>query len=129
MLKDLKVAELREVAREFGVDESESKTKKDLVLQMAEEGVTEEMYQSFVEAEKSEIEIDPDRVAAATPTEKEDELLLRMTRANPTYEILGYRFTKDHPYVAVPVSDAQTILDTEEGFMQATPREIGEYYS
>lgn len=128
MLDRLKVAELREVAREFGVDESGSKTKKELIAQMAEEGVTEEMYANFVNAEK----VDPDieeRVADAKPTEAEDELLLKMTRENPTYEILGYRFTKEHPYISVPVSDAQTILDNETGFMQASPREVEEYYS
>jgi hypothetical protein len=52
-----------------------------------------------------------------------------MTRANFRYDILGYTFTKEHPFMAMKEEDAQKIFDMEEGFRLATPREAQEFYS
>jgi hypothetical protein len=53
-----------------------------------------------------------------------------MLKANPTYEIRGHRFTRDHPYVAMSEDDAQEIFDMEpRGFAVATPKEVQGYYS
>ena len=58
-----------------------------------------------------------------------DSVLVRMTRANFRYDIMGYTFTKEHPFVAMKEEDAQEIFDREEGFRMATPREVQEYYN
>ena len=59
----------------------------------------------------------------------ENTVLVRMNRENFRYDINGYTFTKEHPFVAMPEDDAQKIFDKEEGFRLATPKEVQEYYS
>jgi hypothetical protein len=51
-----------------------------------------------------------------------------MTRANFRYDIMGYTFTKEHPFVAMHKDSAQQIFDIEEGFRLATPKEVQDYY-
>jgi len=124
----MKVAELREVADAFGVDYSQAKTKKLLIAALAEEGVTVDQYQKFVDAEKVETEAPeeaPRKKVATGP-----EILVKMNRANPTYEIKGHRFTREHPYIAMSQDEAQEIFDYDpRGFTIATPKEVQEYYS
>ena len=125
----LKVAELKVIATDFAVDTEGLKNKKDIIAALAEEGVTWSVYQSTVEAiEKNteEIEILPKFDPKAQP---EDTLLVRMTRDNYRYDIHGYTFTKDHPFVAMSEDDAQKIFDTEEGFRLATPKEVQDFYA
>jgi len=124
MLSTMKVAELRAVAEEFGVDVSQSKTKALLLAQLAEEGVTDEVFASLSKGTEKV------GILAATPRESEEgDVLVSMTRANPTFEVLGYKFTKEHPYVAMSPGDAQSIFDSEFGFRTASPNEVKEYYS
>jgi hypothetical protein len=59
----------------------------------------------------------------------EDTVLVRMTRENHRYDIAGYTFTKEHPFVAMTEDDAQKIFDKEEGFRIATPKEVQDYYA
>lgn len=61
----------------------------------------------------------------ARPNEK---YLVKMVRDNPLFEILGYRFTREHPYALVSPEDAQHILSKEVGFRQALPAELDEFY-
>jgi len=125
----LKVAELKVIATDFAVDTEGLKNKKDIIAALAEEGVTWSVYQSTVEAierDTEEIEILPKFDPKAQP---EDTLLVRMTRDNHRYDIHGYTFTKDHPFIAMSEDDAQKIFDTEEGFRLATPKEVQDFYS
>lgn len=125
----LKVAELKTIATEFAVDTEGLKNKQDIIAAMAEEGVTWDVYQATIKdvAENTEeIEILPkfnakDEVPA-------DSVLVRMTRANMRYDIMGHTFTKDHPFVAMPEDQAQKIFDKEGGFRLATPKEVQEFY-
>jgi hypothetical protein len=125
----LKVAELKLIATDFAVDTESLKNKKDIIAALAEEGVTWSVYQSTVEAierDTEEIEILPKFDPKA---QAEDTLLVRMTRDNHRYDIHGYTFTKDHPFVAMSEDDAQKIFDTEEGFRLATPKEVQDFYN
>jgi len=125
----LKVAELKVIATDFAVDTEGLKNKKDIIAALAEEGVTWSVYQSTVEAiekDTEEIEVLPKFDPKAQP---EDTLLVRMTRDNYRYDIHGYTFTKDHPFVAMSEDDAQKIFDTEEGFRLATPKEVQDFYA
>ena len=125
----LKVAELKIIATDFAVDTEGLKNKKDIIAALAEEGVTWSVYQSTVEAiekDTEEIEILPKFDPKAQP---ENTLLVRMTRDNYRYDIHGYTFTKDHPFVAMSEDDAQKIFDTEEGFRLATPKEVQDFYA
>jgi hypothetical protein len=125
----LKVAELKVIATDFAVDTEGLKNKKDIIAALAEEGVTWSVYQSTVEAiekDTEEIEILPKFDPKAQP---ENTILVRMTRDNHRYDIHGYTFTKDHPFVAMVEDDAQKIFDTEEGFRLATPKEVQDFYN
>jgi hypothetical protein len=125
----LKVSELKTIATEFAVDTEGLKNKQDIIAAMAEEGVTWGVYQATIKevAENTEeIEILPKfNVKDEIPA---DSVLVRMTRANMRYDILGYTFTKDHPFVAMPEDKAQKIFDKEGGFRLATPKEVQEFY-
>ena len=125
----LKVAELKTIAEDFAVDTEGLKNKKDIIAALAEEGVTYSVYaktlQTLEEAAE-EIEVLPKFDPKAQP---EDTVLVRMTRANFRYDIHGYTFTNDHPFVAMSEEDAQKIFDTEEGFRLATPKEVQDFYN
>jgi len=57
-----------------------------------------------------------------------DQYLLKMTRENPVFQTRGYEFTEEHPYCLVSASDAEWILENEDGFRQAYPQELAEFY-
>ena len=125
----LKVAELKTIAEDFAVETEGIKNKKDIIAALAEEGVTYSVYaktlQTLEEAAE-EIEVLPKFDPKA---QAEDTVLVRMTRANFRYDIHGYTFTNDHPFVAMSEEDAQKIFDTEEGFRLATPKEVQDFYN
>ena len=129
----LKVAELRKVAEDFAVDTDGLKSKADIVAALAEEGVTWSVYQKtikdiedaaeeFAETEEILPRFNPD-------AQPEDTVLVRMTRDNFRYDIIGFTFTKEHPFIAMTEENAQQIFDKEEGFRLATPKEVQEYYN
>ena len=129
---DLKLTELKEVAETFGVDLEGVKTKQETIALLEEEGITYKMYSSFKDTDKAEIEI-PETEKKARESKKnmtkENSILVKMERGNHSYQASGYTFTQEHPFVAMPESDAQRIFDTQEGFRLATPREAQEYYA
>lgn len=126
----LKVSELKQIAQDFGVDVEDLKNKKDIVAALAEEGVTWSVYQKTtqdIEDNTEEIEVLPK--LDKNKLNDKDKVLVKMTRANFRYDIMGHTFTKDHPYVAMSEEDAQAIFDKEEGFVMATPKEVQEFYN
>jgi hypothetical protein len=125
----LKVAELKKIAEDFAVDTNSLKNKNDIIAALTEEGVTWAVYEQTIkkiEDEKEEIEILP----KFNPKQDlaEDTVLVRMTRNNFRYDILGFTFTKEHPFVAMHKDKAQAIFDKEEGFRPATPKEVQDFY-
>lgn len=126
----LKVSELKKVAEDFGVEVSGLKSKTDVIAALAEEGVTWAVYAKTIkdiDEDKEEIEVLP----KFDPKKEQDKdsVLVRMTRANFRYDIMGYTFTKDHPFVAMKEEDAQAIFDKEGGFRLATPKEVQDFYN
>lgn len=128
----LKVSELKKIAEDFGVDLEDNKNKNDIIAALAEEGVTWEVYQkTIVDIEEAVEEVD----TAVLPKQDlrngapENTALVRMTRANFRYDIKGYTFTKDHPFVAMPIEDAEEIFKIEEGFRLATHTEVQDFYN
>lgn len=126
----LKVAELKKIAEDFAVDTNSLKNKNDIIAALAEEGVTWAVYQQTIkkiEDDKEEIEVLP----KFNPKQDlaEDTVLVRMTRENFRYDIIGFTFTKEHPFVAMHKDKAQAIFDKEEGFRPATPKEVQDFYS
>ena len=120
----LKVADLRKIAEDFAVDTDGLKNKNDIIAAMSEEGVTWAVYQKTVK-DLDDAEEDADEVLPRFDPKKDqakDSVLVRMTRANFRYDILGYTFTDEHPFIAMKEEDAQSIFDKEEGFRLATPK-------
>jgi len=123
----LKLSELKSIAENFGVDITDIKSKSGIIDAMENEGVTYEMYDTFANAEKAEVDL-PAR-KQPKPAPNGNVVLVKMDRANPSYEIDGHVFTKEHPYVAMSEEDAEFIFETQQGFRMATPKEIQEYYN
>ena len=125
----LKVGELKAIAEDFAVETEGLKNKQEIIAALSEEGVTYAVYAKTlkdIEDAKEEVEILPVFDPKAERTE--DTVLVRMTRANFRYDILGHTFTQDHPFVAMHKDAAQEIFDIEEGFRLATPKEVQDYY-
>lgn len=126
----MKVAELKKIAEDFAVDTEGLKNKADIIAALSEEGVTFAIYAKTLDIKEEEAEMTEQEVLPKPDkTQSKDNVLVRMERANFRYDILGYTFTKEHPFVAMKEEDAQKIFDVEEGFRLATPREAQEFYN
>lgn len=128
----LKVAELRKIADDFAVDTEGLKNKNDIIAALAEEGVTWSVYNKTINKIEEETE---DMLEETLPKfdpkaeQPENTVLVRMTRDNFRYDIMGFTFTKEHPFVAMVSDKAQEIFDKEEGFRLANPKEVQDYYN
>jgi hypothetical protein len=129
----LKVAELRKIAEDFAVDTDGIKSKADIVAALAEEGVTWSVYQKTVKdiEEAADEFADTEEILPRfnPDAQPENTVLVRMTRENYRYDVIGFTFTKEHPFIAMTEENAQEIFDKEEGFRLATPKEVQEYYN
>ena len=126
----LKVSELKKIAEDFGVEIDGLKNKTDIIAALSEEGVTWTVYSKTVENLEEE-----EDMAVETPVKPdnkkvnpEDTVLVKMERDNFRYDIQGFTFTKEHPFIAMDKDKAQDIFDKEAGFRLATPKEVQEFY-
>lgn len=132
MFSKLKVAELQKIAEDFGADVQPNAKKADLLAALDAEGVTWELYSMLNPPADDETETEAEKVFGkekAKPKAADKIVLLKMQRANFSYEVEGYTFTREHPFVPVSEDAANYILRTEEGFYLATPEEVERYYS
>ena len=127
----LKVSELKKIAEDFGVEIDGLKNKTDIIAALSEEGVTWAVYSKTVENLEEE-----EDMAVETPVKPEnkkvnpeDTVLVKMERDNFRYDIQGFTFTKEHPFIAMDKNKAQEIFDKEAGFRLATPKEVQDYYN
>jgi hypothetical protein len=126
----LKVTELRKIAEDFAVDTEGLKNKADIIAALSEEGVTFAVYAKTLDTKEDEAEMDETEVLAKPDkTQSKDNVLVKMERANFRYDIMGFTFTREHPFIAMKEEDAQKIFDVEEGFRLATPKEAQEFYN
>lgn len=68
------------------------------------------------------------RTASPPVINPNEQWLIKMERKNPLFEVRGHRFTQENPYALVSPKDAQYILSKEDGFRQAFPDELEEFY-
>ena len=143
--RDLDVKELRRSAIEdFAVAVSDRDSKDAVLAALTESGVKwadyvaqhpevapdkEESAKVVEEVVEEKPVKENVRVAEAPVMNQGDKFLIKMTRDNPLYEVRGHRFTTEHPYAIMSVEDAQYVLKHEDGFRQAFPDELAEYYS
>lgn len=126
--------ELLEAADQFGTEYKHTESKSVIARRMVSEGVTWEMYQDLrvpdedAPVELAELDDAPlDDGPAIDPPEDAD-VLLKMTRKNFTYEVRGYRFSSQHPFVLVKEDDADYLIEAG-GFRPASPREMAAWYA
>lgn len=125
----LKISELKQIAEDFAVDTDSLKNKKDIIAALSEEGVTWSVYSKTLEKLADEDMAEEILPKYDKKDLTEDTVLVRMTRANFRYDIVGFTFTNDHPFVPMHKDKAQEIFDKEEGFRLATPNEVQDFYS
>lgn len=69
------------------------------------------------------------RVAEAPKPNVREKFLIKMVRDNPRFDLKGgISFTQEHPYALVDEAMADYLLTREDGFRQATPGELREFY-
>ena len=89
----------------------------------------EEEARADVSDETDESDDDSSDESDPVAEEKEEEnILVKFERKNPTWQTLGYTFTKDHPYKSVPVSIAEELVRRGDVRL-ALPSEVKDYYS
>jgi hypothetical protein len=129
---------LIQVAEDFAVElpfekDDDKLTKNVIVKALDDDGITWKMYkEAFPDPEDQEEVVkddEPQTEAAAEFKAAPQKVLVKMSRPNGTFEIRGYKFTKDHPFLPVDADDADYLVNNQEGFGIATPREVEEYYS
>lgn len=125
----MKVGELRAVADNFAVDIDPKDNKEVVISKMIDHGVTWDYYQKAIGAEEIADAI-PETPTFDDPAESdvEEKVLLKMTRANGTFEVRGVKFTKANPYAIVKERDADFIMENYEGFSIASPKEVRAFY-
>ena len=143
--KDLKVAELRRSAIEdFAVEVGEKDSAESVIAALFEAGVE---WKDYVEqhpevapdepapvvketTREEVIPLNPSevRVQEGVDTAGPQPFLIKMERENPLYQTRGYTFTKENPYCLVRPEDVEYILSKEDGFRQALPSELQEFY-
>lgn len=133
----MRLQELRDVCDKFAVDYEPGANKKDLLTRLEEEGVDYGTYNKLYgpKTDPTESESVPSAVAkkdvnsALAVGRFNKQIVVKMDRKNPRYEIMGKTFTRDHPFLAMSEEEAQQIIDSAKGFRIATPREVEAYYS
>jgi hypothetical protein len=134
--KTLDPKQLRLVVDGFGLDVAEKATKPVLLAAIAEDGnISWDEAVNILKSENAWDEED-EKTDVATKAEakaayeaRPKDTLLKMLRANRSYEVRGYRFTADHPFALATAEDAEWIVEHDEGFRYATPKEATEFYS
>jgi hypothetical protein len=149
--KTLTAEELADVADFFVVDVENPNPEKPLTkkvllaaLSEGEQPVTWEDYETiYLVAKEREAAAKatpapevapPEQVVEVVPTapvvvDKSDWILVKMDRQNFRYDIRGYSFTKKHPFQALAPQDAEYVISNVEGFRQALPSEVQDYYN
>jgi len=123
--EDMKVSELKQVAELFGV-EVDGNRKATIVKALETEGVSYDVYLKMAPTSfPDDVPEKPESKVVRT----ENKILLKMDRANYSYETHGVRFTKDHPFQAVDEQVAADILYNDTGFRIAAPHEVEQFYS
>lgn len=129
--------ELQAVCEEYGI-EIDAKTKAQLLADLLAEGVNYDDYQKLKEAPKVDVEevLDPAVIQQHKAQEAlkenrndEEDVLVKMERKNMRYDLKGFTFTNEHPYVVMGKTQAQEIFDAQDGFRLATPREVESFYN
>lgn len=132
----LKKPQLLAVAEGFGIEAGEKPTVESLKAAIAEADYVEwDQAVDILKRENLWTEEDAakeEERRAEAIAEKEaqpKDTVLRMLRANKSYEAFGYHFTQSNPYALMTSEEAEALTDIDpEGFRYASPKEVAEFY-
>lgn len=136
-LAELTKNELLAIAEQFGTDAKSSMKKDDILALLAEDGIDDALVASVNDAAADDeddapvavVEVEAEVSADEDDDDDNELVLVRMIRANNTYEIRGHHFTAAHPYALVKAEDADYLIEVDGGFRMASPKEAREFYS
>lgn len=134
--KTLKKDQLKAVTDGFGVEVDEKATVNDLKAAIAEadyiewdEAVALLKRENLWTEEDVAKEEEAKAEAAAEKAARPKDTVLKMLRANKSYEAFGYHFTQSNPYALMTSEEAEALTDLDpEGFRYASPKEVAEFY-
>lgn len=156
--KDILMQVAEDFAVDLSSTDPDDMTKDEIIEALKADGVTWELYKEAYPSVMDQPDVAPEDAIKAGPlaeeTEEDDQsdddeepveedsteaskkfsdkpkqVLVKMTRANGSYEIRGYTFTRQHPFLPVSEEDAIYLTENIKGFKIANPRELEEYYS
>lgn len=115
-------------AAEFAdLDVSNDNTKAEIIAALEEIGFTWNNYKKFIQQDEV-----AEKASEPTNVRFDQMVLLKMDRKNPTFDILGRRFTKLQPFQVMTADEAQEIIDAVEpiggGFRIANPSEAKSFF-
>ena len=139
---DMTLIELKKIAEEFGVDSPVKITKQKMIDLLNEEGVNYDVYKHFDKIGKDA----EDKKAQEEQAQQQQQqfqqqqfqppqyfaprnILIKMDRANYSYQVGRFMFTEQHPYIAMTEAEANYIFANHAGFRMATPHEVQQFYS
>lgn len=145
--------ELQDIARSLFIEVDESAGVKELRAALHEENVSDEDIEGLeivpevdpnapivseadggivtLNSLQSEVVEAPVVIVKETVAEspQSTHTLIKYERQNPTFEILNYRFSKEHPFQLVLLADADYIVRSVPGFRPALASEAEEFYN
>lgn len=131
-LNSLNKPELLAAAEQFGVEVKKAALKPEIVKALADDGVTYELIRANEDPADDDSVEEPvleEEEPAAEEDDDADLVLVKMIRANNTYQIRGYTFNISHPFALVKEKDADYLIEVDGGFRLASPKEAREFYS
>lgn len=126
----LEKEDLLKIAEEFGVEVNDKARPATLARAIVDDGVTLEMAKKTLPELAEKIDAAADAAKADDAAKKADEtqILVKMERANRTFQIRGVTFTQDNPFALMAESDALWVVKNVEGMRRADPEEAAEFY-
>ena len=124
-LSQRSVAELTELFDEFAInfpDSGETATKKELLSELAEAGITNAVIKQWEAKEDTDDELDVDEALVT------GDVVVHMSRRNRLFSWRKYRFTEDTRFLPMPKADALQLIQDYEGFRIASREDIKRYF-
>lgn len=122
-LNDYSRAQLEEAAKIAGLEIDGRWSDITLAAKLIEKGVTP------ASVDQASLFVDSGNDALSMFNKEEgDRAVVFMERGNASYRVMGHRFTKEHPYRVMTKSEANFIVNNEEGFRIVDPEIAARFY-
>lgn len=88
----------------------------------------EEVEEASEEADEAGAEEVKEEVLEEVEEVESDEVIVKMTRLNHSYQIMGYKFSQENPYGVVKSEHVDWLVKEDGGFRIATESEVRDFY-